>query len=163
VVALVSAVAVSVPSLTRRRPKLLELASIATFLVFTVVAFAANPPDDGVLDRYARAIATGTLTVIAIGSLLTVPFTEQYARESTPPEVWDTPSFHNTNRVFTALWAAVFAAMTVSHVIAGAIDTRRAETIFNWVIPIALVVAMFRYMEQYRARLRAEAVNRPGA
>ena len=40
----------------------------------------------------------------------------------------------------TALWGAVFAVMTVSHVIAGAIDHRGTNIIFNWAIPIALVL-----------------------
>jgi hypothetical protein len=30
--------------------------------------------------------------------------------------------------------------MMVSHVIAGAIDTRRGNTIFNWVVPIILII-----------------------
>jgi hypothetical protein len=153
VAALAAAIAVSIPSFRAGRPKILELATILALLVYTVVALATDPSHTGILDRYARAIAAGTLTVIAVGSLLTVPFTEQYARESTSPELWHTATFRRTNRVFTAMWAAVFAAMTVSHVIAGAIDTARAETIFNWVIPIALVVAAFRYMERYRSRL----------
>ena len=34
--------------------------------------------------------------------------------------------------------------MACSHVVAGEIDTRRAESIFNWVIPIALVVLAIR-------------------
>jgi hypothetical protein len=38
------------------------------------------------------------------------------------------------------MWAFVFTAMVPSHVIAGALDTRRANTIFNWVIPIILIV-----------------------
>ena len=46
--------------------------------------------------------------------------------------------------------------MACSHVIAGAIDTRRAETIFHWVIPIALVVLAVRYMQSSRESARAE-------
>jgi hypothetical protein len=38
------------------------------------------------------------------------------------------------------MWALVFLAMVPSHIVAGIIDTRRGNTIFNWVIPIALVV-----------------------
>ena len=45
--------------------------------------------------------------------------------------------------------------MACSHVIAGAIDTRRAETIFNWVIPIALVVLAVRYMQSEREGARS--------
>lgn len=150
VVGLIGAIAVSIPSFAARRPKLLEVASIAALVVFTVVALATHPGHTSVLDRYARAIASGTLGLIALTSLAFIPFTEQYAREMTPPEIWRTAAFRHTNRLFTTAWAAVFAAMTVSHVIAGAINTARAETIFNWVIPIALVVGMFRYMERYR-------------
>ena len=38
------------------------------------------------------------------------------------------------------MWAAVFAAMVPAHVIAGALDTHRANLIFNWAIPIVLVI-----------------------
>jgi hypothetical protein len=40
----------------------------------------------------------------------------------------------------TAMWAAVFAAMVPFHIIAGSIDTTRGNLIFNWAIPIALVM-----------------------
>jgi hypothetical protein len=38
------------------------------------------------------------------------------------------------------MWAVVFAAMVPAHVIAGAIDTHRANLIFNWAIPVALIM-----------------------
>ena len=38
------------------------------------------------------------------------------------------------------MWALVFAVMVPTHVIAGAIDTHRANLIFNWAIPIVLIV-----------------------
>jgi hypothetical protein len=44
------------------------------------------------------------------------------------------------NRHLTASWGGAFAVMTVSHVIAGAIDHKGTNIVFNWVIPIALVV-----------------------
>jgi hypothetical protein len=39
------------------------------------------------------------------------------------------------------LWGGVFAVMTVSHVIADEIDHKGTNIIFNWVIPIALVIS----------------------
>ncbi|HEU0192741.1 MAG TPA: hypothetical protein VFQ71_01000, partial [Gaiellales bacterium] len=48
--------------------------------------------------------------------------------------------FKQINRRLTLLWGLVFAAMVPSHIAAGYIDTRRSNTIFNWVIPVALVV-----------------------
>lgn len=73
-----------------------------------------------------------------------------YAREQVDPSLWQTCRFAEVNRLVTIGWILVFAAMAVSHVIAGAIDTQRAEPIFNWVIPIAPVVGMVKYMGKVR-------------
>ena len=123
-----------------KRPKMIELAAVATFIVFTVIAFIADPSVTHWLTRYARAVAAAVLAVLVFGSLLFVPFTEEYAREAVPRQYWDSPRFKELNRRLTAMWGAVFAVMTVSHVIAGAIDKRGTNIIFNWVIPITLVV-----------------------
>lgn len=140
VVALLAAVAIALPGLLAGRPKLLELAAVAAFAGFTVVAFAADASTAAWLARYARAIAAGLLALIAFGSLLFTPFTEQYARESVSRRLWSSPRFVATNRQLTLMWACVFTAMVPAHIVAGAIDTRRANTIFNWAIPIILVV-----------------------
>jgi hypothetical protein len=139
VVALLGAVTIALPALLAGRPKLLELGAVAAFAGFTVVAFAADASTAAWLARYARAIAAGLLALIAFGSLLSTPFTEQYARESVPQRFWSSPRFVAINRQLTLMWACVFTAMIPSHIIAGAIDTRHANTIFNWVIPIVLI------------------------
>lgn len=139
-VALVAAAAISLPSLLRRRPKLLELAAVASFAAFTIVAVTADAAASADVARYARAIAASELALTAFGSLLFVPFTEQYARESVPRQWWSTTRFKQVNRRLTTLWGWVFAAMVPAHLIAGAMNTHRANTVFNWVIPIVLVV-----------------------
>lgn len=138
--ALAAALAIAAPSLAAGRPKLLELGAILAFAGFTVVAFKADPATSAWVARYARAIAAGVLASISFGSLLATPFTEQYARESVPRQFWGSPRFKETNRRLTLMWAWVFVAMIPSHLIAGAIDTRRSNTIFNWVVPVILVV-----------------------
>jgi uncharacterized membrane protein len=148
--ALIGAIAVGIPSFAARRPKLLDLASIVAFAVLLGIAVATDAGHASVLYRYARAIAAATLAVIAFASLLFAPFTEQYARETVPRVLWDTPRFKRTNRRFTAVWGGVFALMAVSHTIAGAIGDTRGETIFNWVIPILLVVRTLSWMSGYR-------------
>ncbi len=140
VAALLGAVAIALPALLAGRPKLLEVGTVVAFAGFTVVAFVADASTAAWLARYARAIAAGLLALIAFGSLLVTPFTEQYARESVPRRYWSSPRFVAVNRQLTLMWACVFTAMVPAHVIAGALDTRRANTIFNWVIPIVLVV-----------------------
>ncbi len=139
VVALIGSAAIAVPSILARRPKLLELGAILAFAGFTFVAFNVDPATGQWVARYARAIAAALLALIAFGSLLFTPFTEQYARESVPREVWHSARFKQVNRQLTLLWALVFCVMVPSHLIAGAIDTHRANLIFNWAIPIILI------------------------
>jgi hypothetical protein len=122
------------------RPKLIEGAAVVTFAVFTVIALVADPSLTHWLTRYARAIAAAALALLVFGSLLFVPFTEEYARERVPQQFWNSPQFKAVNRRLTALWGAIFLVMTASHVIAGEADKRGTNIVFNWVIPIALVV-----------------------
>lgn len=120
--------------------KLLELGAVLAFVAFSVAAFTADPATVACVDRYDRAIAAGLLSLIAFGSLLAVPFTEQYAREIVPRQLWPSSQFKQINRRLSAMWGLVFAAMVPVHVAAGAIDTHRANLIFNWAIPIGLVI-----------------------
>lgn len=138
--ALVIAVGISLPGILKGRPKLLELGAVVAFIGFTVVAFAADASLAEFAERYARAIAAALLAVIAFASLVTVPFTEQYAREEVPREQWSSPTFKSINHRLTLMWGTVFAAMVPFHIAAGAIDTRPTNIVFNWVIPIGLVV-----------------------
>jgi hypothetical protein len=140
IVSLVAAVLIAAPAVLSGRLRVLELGAVVAFVGFTLVAFIADPSITHWLARYGRAIAALLLATIAFSSLLLVPFTEQYARESVPRELWSTPRFKRINRQLTAMWGCVFLVMTISHVVAGAIDTRRGNTIFNWVIPIILIV-----------------------
>jgi hypothetical protein len=138
--ALVAAAVIAAPGIKAGRPKILELAAVVSFAGFAAIVLAIDPGAADTLHRYARAIAAGLLAVIAFGSLLFTPFTEQYARESLPERVWNTPRFKAGNRAMTALWGAVFAAMVPCHIIAGSLDTQRANLIFNWVVPALLVM-----------------------
>ncbi len=140
VVALIASILIAIPGVRDGRPKALEIGAIVAFAGFAVVALTADAETRDWLARYARAIAAGLLALISFVSLLRTPFTEQYARESVPEQFWASARFKAINRELTAMWGGVFLLMVPSHIAAGAIDTRRAATIFNWVIPITLVV-----------------------
>jgi hypothetical protein len=120
--------------------KLLDLAAVANFIAFTVVAFVADPSITHFLTRYARAIAAALLAVLAFGSLLFMPFTEQYAKASVPREHWGSSEFKTANRKLTRIWAGVFSVMTCSHIVAGAVDKPITNIVFNWVIPVYLIL-----------------------
>jgi hypothetical protein len=140
IAALLIAAGIALRGILMGRPKLLELGAVAAFVAFTVVAFTADASLGEFVERYARAIAAALLALIAFASLMSVPFTEQYAREEVPRELWSSPRFKSVNRRLTLMWGTVFAAMVPFHIAAGAIDTRPANIVLNWVIPIGLVV-----------------------
>jgi hypothetical protein len=139
-IALVASAVIAWPAVRAGRPKILELAAVVSFAGFTAVVFAVDPGAADTLHRYARGIAAGLLAVIAFGSLLLTPFTEQYARESVPERFWHTAQFKAGNRAMTAMWGGIFAAMVPCHIIAGSIDTTRTNLIFSWAIPGTLVM-----------------------
>jgi amino acid permease len=140
IVALAAALVIAFRSIAARHPKVLELGAVAAFAGFTVAAFVLDGSASDDVVRYARAIAAGLLALIALLSLLRTPFTEQYARETVPRQFWSSPRFTQINRQLSLMWGLVFLAMVPSHIIAGAIDTHRGNLIFNWAIPVALVV-----------------------
>lgn len=157
IVALVAALVIAIRSILTSGPKLLEIGAVVAFAGFAIVAFTVDASTAAWVARYARAIAAALLASIAFGSLLLTPFTEQYARESVPREFWSSPRFVQVNRRLTLIWGLVFVAMVPSHVIAGAIDTRRANTIFNWVVPIVLIIWAAKQTAQISAGASASA------
>jgi hypothetical protein len=138
--ALAAAVVIALPGVRSGRPKLLEVGAVVTFIGFVAVAFLADGATAHWVARYARGIAAAILSLISFASLLFTPFTEEYARDSVPEKYWSSPRFKQINRKLTTMWACVFGAMVPFHVIAGAIDTQRGNIIFNWAIPLALVL-----------------------
>lgn len=155
--ALVTSVLIAAYSIRAGAAKLIELSAVVAFVGFTFIAFTADPATSAFIARYARAIAAALLSTIAFGSLLVTPFTEQYAREAVPQQLWSSPQFKHINRQLTTMWGLVFAAMVPAHVIAGAIDTHRANLIFNWAIPIVLVI----WASTRTARISNSAGPRP--
>lgn len=162
--ALVTAVILAVPSAERGSLKILDVGSIAFFGILAVLAVFLDRHDLDWLEDYSQAISSGALAVIALGSLAVMPFTEQYARESAPREVWNTPGFKRTNFVLTAAWGGVFLVSAVLGVIAEEVDSSTTRQWLNWVIPIALVVGAFKFTAWYadQARQQATAAGKMG-
>lgn len=149
--ATVAALILAIPDAVRRRPKMLDIGSIVFFIALSVVGLVVSPSDGDALDKYSSVISSGALAVIALASLLFVPFTEQYAREDTPQELWGTPVFKRINRDLTLMWGLVFVASTVSALVAVQVPSTSGWT--SWVIPIALLVGAFKFTAWYPDRV----------
>lgn len=160
--ALIAALILLIPSSDRGSVKLLDVVSIAFFGALTIAGLALDRDQLDWLEDYAQAISSGVLAIVVLGSLAFIPFTEQYAREQAPKEVWETPLFKQVNRVLTLVWGAVFALAAILGVIAQQVDG--GTDWLNWIIPIALIVGAFKFTAWYpdHARAAAGAPARPG-
>ncbi|MEJ2865892.1 hypothetical protein [Actinomycetospora flava] len=150
------AAAVVVGSLVRgQSPKLIPVTAGVSFAAMGAWAIAF-PASDAFLALYGRGVIGLVLAAVMAVSLVTRPFTEQFARASVPAQFWDSPQFHATNRRISAAWAGAVAVMGVGHVISGALDANAAdyagylivrpgELLLNWIIPALALYAAYRY------------------
>jgi hypothetical protein len=145
--AFLTALILAIPDAVRRRPKILDVGTIAFFGVLSVLGAVLDRADLDWLEDWSQALSSGALAVIALGSLAVVPFTEQYARDSTPEEYWSSPTFKSVNRVLTLVWGLVFLVSAILGVIAEEADD--GSDLLNWIIPIVLVVGAVKFTAWY--------------
>ncbi|MER5406458.1 hypothetical protein [Streptomyces sp. NPDC002769] len=153
--ALVTALVLNVPELRRGSLKVLEAAGVVFFAVLCVLGLVLDRQELIWLETYAQTLSNGVIAAVALGSLAFTPFTEQYARESVPPEYWDSPVFRRTNRVLTAMWGGVFLVTALLGLLA--LRVRSGVDWLNWVVPIAMLVAAVRFTKWYPEHVRAQA------
>jgi hypothetical protein len=136
---------------------------VAFFAALTLAGVLTSRHDVAELDKYSQALSSGALGIIALGSIMfRHPFTVDYAREETPPEVWHTPVFQRINLVLTAVWAAVFLACAGLGVLAGQGAAKGLRDWLNFYIPIALIYLAFRFTRRYPERVRSPHAQEAG-
>jgi hypothetical protein len=161
--ALIAAVVVAIPSAEGAGGvKILDLGTIAFFAVITVLAIFVDRSDLDWLEKYAQVISSGALALIALGSLAFTPFTEQYARDGTPRELWNTTGFKVINRQLTLMWGVVFALTAVSGLIA--VQSDSGKDFFNWILPLILIFGAFKLQTWWiaQSQVRRRPARRPG-
>lgn len=135
---------------------LLDVASIVYFVALLIVVQAASASARHDISNYAQAGAHIALTLIVFGSILVGhPFTESYARETVPREYWDTPQFHETNRVISAAWGLAFVVGSVSLVIAANTDSR--PVLLRILIPFGALYWAYCFTDKQRKTSTAGA------
>jgi uncharacterized membrane protein len=153
--ALVASLVLLAPELRKRNVKMLDAATVVFFAAMTLAGIIVSPHDGEWLDRWANTISSGVLGGLVLITLPFMPFTEAYAREQTPPEIWHTPLFRRTNQVITLVWGAVFVGTAILGAIAASSPSSSDWT--NWILPIALIVAGFKFTQWYPAVVRERA------
>ena len=145
------AVVVSGRAIMRRRLHLLDVAGLCYFLALGATLIIIHPGHLDFWSRYAQAGSHTALTLIVFGSILIGhPFTESYARERTPAELWDTPEFHSINRRISAVWGLAFLAGTISLIAAGSTGDR--QVLLRIIIPFGALFLAYQYTQKQAAQ-----------
>ena len=136
-------------------PKILNATSLVLFVVLAVAGFAGRAGTDRWLAIWAGAGVGLILGGVILLLLPVMPFTEQFARETTPQAYWSSPTFKQINRVLSAGWGLAIVGVGVSRVIAAIIIEhstgrhRLPDLLFGTAIPIVLLVYMLRFSKTY--------------
>lgn len=146
-------------------PSVLNIGMLIPLAVITVVGFVGGPDVDAWLYQWA---VPGVGLVFGLFILIMVPFapfTERFARESTPKAYWGSPTFNKINCVLSAAWGLAIVVMGVCSLLVAALDLYgdgfgspgTGELLLNWVIPIAIIVSMVKFTTAYPAKVGAQA------
>jgi hypothetical protein len=134
-------------------PKILTASSLILFTVIAVLGFGLDKNDDRWLATWGGAGIGLVLGLVILALVPVMPFTEQFARESTPKAYWGSPTFKKINRVLSVGWGAAIFTAGAFRVAAAAIDghtTRRLpETLLGVVIPVLIIVYMLKFSKSY--------------
>jgi hypothetical protein len=163
--ALISAV-VAVIAMVAHRPlwplKILTSSSLALFIVLTIAGFAAGSDSDRWLATWIGpgfAIIVGLIILVLIP---VIPFTEQFARETTPQQYWSSPTFKRINRVLSTGWGVATVVIGISRVVAAAIKRNPGhsdalELVFSAAVPVVILVYMLTFSKRYPDRVTKNA------
>jgi hypothetical protein len=153
---LVAALVVAARAIGHHRLHLLDAASVLYFIGLGLALEIVHPASVLYWSRYAQAGAHAFLTLIVLGSVVIGhPFTESYARESTPKEVWGTPQFRAANRTISLVWGLAFLVGTVSLIVAGSVTDR--PFLLRILIPFGALAWAYSYTQRIVTARRAAA------
>ena len=142
-------------------PKVVNATSIVLFTVFAVVGFAGSAGTDRWLATWAAAGVALVMGLVILALIPVIPFTEQFARLSTPQAYWSSPTFKQINRVLSTVWGVALLSVGASRVVAVAVNghtTRRLpDLLLGLVIPGLILTYMLKFSKSYPERVTHQA------
>jgi hypothetical protein len=149
----VAAIVVLVRAIGRERVHKLDVASTVYFVALGAVLIVVHPGHLDFWARYAQAGSHVALTLLVFGSIVVGrPFTESYARETTPEEVWHTERFHALNRRISMVWGLAFVVGTVSLIAAGSVDSR--QVLLRIIVPFGALYYAYVFTQKQTQGVR---------
>ena len=151
----------------RKSLMVLEVGNAFAFAALAIIGLAAG---DAWVSRWIQPLGNAALLLIMLVSVLIgKPFTLQYAKASTTPDLWDTPGFLAVNTLLTWIWIAAMAIMTalalVPPILEG--DATRDDggstlsIVFYWALPYAVLGLAILFTVKYPDWFGAEFDDSP--
>ena len=157
----VVAVVVLIRAIGRKRVHMLDMASTVYFVALGAILIVLRPGHVEYWARYAQAGSHVALTLLVFGSVLVGrPFTESYARETTPESVWHTDRFHSLNRRISTVWGLAFLVGTVSLIAAGSVDSR--QVLLRIIVPFGALYYAYVYTQRQTKGVRQAPAQKAG-
>ena len=144
-------------------PKILNSCSLVRFAVLAVLGFTLGGSDDRWQATWGGAGVGIILGLVILILIPVMPFTEQFARESTPQAYWSSPTFKKINRVLSAGWGAAIFALGLSRVAAAAIGGRVPQLLLGLAVPVVITLYMLKFSKSYPDRVSHEPAHAPAS
>jgi hypothetical protein len=142
-------------------PKIINTCSLVLFAVLAVLGFTLGRHDDSWLATWGGAGVGIILGLIILALVPVVPFTEQFARETTPQAYWGSPTFKKINRVLSAGWGVAILAVGLCRVAAAAVHehdaSRLPQLLLSLAVPLVIVLYMLQFSRSYPDRVTHHA------
>jgi hypothetical protein len=170
--ALIAAAMAAVALLVARRrhgPVILNAASLVLFGAIAVIGFVGGPPVDQWLYTWGRPLVGVVLGLYLLVTAPVRPFTEEYARQSTPRQYWGSPTFRKINLVLSAAWGGALAIIGAAGLLVTALADlatdnsadHLADLLLNWIVPILIIWGMIKFTAVYPARVSGASESVP--
>ena len=165
VIAVVMTAAALAVARRRHGPVTLNVVTLVVFTGIPDAGFAGGALVDHWLYTWGRLLVGVAVGLYRVASASVRPFTEEYARTSTPREHWGSPTFRSVNRVISAAWGAGVVVIGAAGVLVTLLDehatTRSSdhlvELVLDWVVPIAVIWGLIAFSGAYPDRVTARA------
>jgi hypothetical protein len=134
-------------------PKILNACSFILFGVLAIIGFSSGHGTDSWVATWAGAGVGIVMGLVILALIPVMPFTEQFARQSTPQAYWASPTFKQINRVLSLGWGLAILGLGVSRTLAAIIDHHHThaavQIILALVVPVVILIYMFKFSKSY--------------
>jgi hypothetical protein len=143
--------------------KMFGLCDVVFFIALGIVGLLISEETKQDIEKWSGEISNVAVMSIALFSVvIRQPFTIQYAKDETPKEYWDSPTFIHINYVLTWAWIAAFAVAAISGAIGDAVIDDSNNLWTGWVIQIGAILVAVQFTQWYPEVGSAKAAQKEG-